>query len=391
MTHRVVVVGGGFGGLPACRFLAREPVDVTLIDRRNHHLFQPLLYHVATGILSTGQIAPPLRQVLPPPRQRARRARRGHWLRPRAPRRDHEEPVPRRGRGALRQPHRGRRGDAVVLRPRGAGGVRARDEDARRRPRAPAPHLRRVRDGRGQHRPRGAAVVADDRDRRRRTDGRGARGPDPRARGAQPAPRLPHLRSGLGPGRAARRGQGAARVVRRPALVTGDAHARGARCGAPHGRAGDRRGPARRRRRDAPTAPSGSRRASRCGPPACRRRRSRRCSPRRPGADTDRSGRIEPLPDLTLPGHPEVFVVGDMVALDELPGVAEVAMQGSLHAANTITRRLRRRARRQAVQVPGSRERRRHRPVPRRSAASAASASAGSRPGSSGSSSTSRS
>ena len=56
--HRVVVVGGGFGGLPATRLLARSPVDVTLIDRRNHHLFQPLLYQVATGILSPGQIAP---------------------------------------------------------------------------------------------------------------------------------------------------------------------------------------------------------------------------------------------------------------------------------------------------------------------------------------------
>jgi NADH dehydrogenase len=59
-----VVVGGGFGGLPACRFLGNLPVDVTLIDRRNHHLFQPLLYQVATGILSPGQIAPPLRHVL---------------------------------------------------------------------------------------------------------------------------------------------------------------------------------------------------------------------------------------------------------------------------------------------------------------------------------------
>ena len=62
--HRVVVVGGGFGGLPACRFLGNLPVDVTLIDRRNHHLFQPLLYQVATGILSPGQIAPPLRHIL---------------------------------------------------------------------------------------------------------------------------------------------------------------------------------------------------------------------------------------------------------------------------------------------------------------------------------------
>ena len=58
------------------------------------------------------------------------------------------------------------------------------------------------------------------------------------------------------------------------------------------------------------------------------------------GADVDRSGHIAPLADLTLPGHPEVFVVGDMVTLNELPGVAEVAMQGSLHAANTIARRL---------------------------------------------------
>src|SRR4051794_41841315 len=64
MTHRVVVVGGGFGGLPACRSPAELPADATLIDRRNHHLFQPLLYQVATGILSPGQIAPVLRHIL---------------------------------------------------------------------------------------------------------------------------------------------------------------------------------------------------------------------------------------------------------------------------------------------------------------------------------------
>jgi NADH dehydrogenase len=58
------------------------------------------------------------------------------------------------------------------------------------------------------------------------------------------------------------------------------------------------------------------------------------------GASTDRIGRIEVQPDLTLPGHPEVFAVGDMMALNELPGVAEVAMQGSMHAANSIRRRL---------------------------------------------------
>jgi NADH dehydrogenase len=62
--HHVVVVGAGFGGLFATRRLKRAPVDVTVIDRTTHHLFQPLLYQVATGILSQGAIAPPVRDVL---------------------------------------------------------------------------------------------------------------------------------------------------------------------------------------------------------------------------------------------------------------------------------------------------------------------------------------
>ena len=60
----MVVVGGGFGGLFATRALGWSPVDVTLINRQPHHLFQPLLYQVATGILSEGEIAPSLRHVL---------------------------------------------------------------------------------------------------------------------------------------------------------------------------------------------------------------------------------------------------------------------------------------------------------------------------------------
>jgi NADH dehydrogenase len=62
--HRVVIVGGGFGGLNAARSLGKAPVDVTLIDRRNFHLFQPLLYQVATGGLSPANIAAPLRGIL---------------------------------------------------------------------------------------------------------------------------------------------------------------------------------------------------------------------------------------------------------------------------------------------------------------------------------------
>jgi NADH:ubiquinone reductase (H+-translocating) len=62
--HRVVILGGGFGGLYAAQALKKAPVQVTLLDRRNFHLFQPLLYQVATGSLSPGEIASPLRSVL---------------------------------------------------------------------------------------------------------------------------------------------------------------------------------------------------------------------------------------------------------------------------------------------------------------------------------------
>ena len=63
-TPLVVIVGGGFGGLAAAKSLSRSAVDVLLIDRSNHHLFQPLLYQVATSVLSSGQIASPIRSLL---------------------------------------------------------------------------------------------------------------------------------------------------------------------------------------------------------------------------------------------------------------------------------------------------------------------------------------
>jgi NADH dehydrogenase len=61
---KVVIVGGGFGGLSAAKKLAGKPVDVTLVDRKTHHTFQPLLYQVATAVLSPGEIASPLRRIL---------------------------------------------------------------------------------------------------------------------------------------------------------------------------------------------------------------------------------------------------------------------------------------------------------------------------------------
>ena len=62
--HEVVVIGSGFGGLFGAKALKRSDVDVTMVAKTTHHLFQPLLYQVATGILSEGEIAPPTREVL---------------------------------------------------------------------------------------------------------------------------------------------------------------------------------------------------------------------------------------------------------------------------------------------------------------------------------------
>src|SRR5690349_2163351 len=64
LKRRVVVIGGGFGGLSVARGLASQPVHVTLVDRSNHHLFQPLLYQVAMAGLAPAEIAVPIRSVL---------------------------------------------------------------------------------------------------------------------------------------------------------------------------------------------------------------------------------------------------------------------------------------------------------------------------------------
>src|SRR2546423_12220903 len=63
-TPRVVIVGGGFGGLAAAKALGKAPVEVILIDRTNHHVFQPLLYQVATSVLAPSQMSSPIREIL---------------------------------------------------------------------------------------------------------------------------------------------------------------------------------------------------------------------------------------------------------------------------------------------------------------------------------------
>ncbi len=189
--RRVVIVGGGFGGLFAARALRRAPVEVTLVDRAYHHLFQPLLYQCATGILSEGQIAAPLRSVL-------KKHKNVKVLLAEATGID----VGARRLKAVRptgDPIELGYDDLIV-----AAGMRqsyfGHDEFARiapgmktlvRRADHPPPRIRRVRDGRDHRRSRPATALADVRPRRRGPDRRRAGRPDPRARHQDAARRVP--------------------------------------------------------------------------------------------------------------------------------------------------------------------------------------------------------
>jgi NADH dehydrogenase len=338
--HRVVIVGGGFGGLPATRFLGRKPVDVTLIDRRNHHLFQPLLYQVATGMLPAGQISPPLRHVV----------RKHDNVRVelaevtqfdldnrivRATVLQHEEReipydslIVAAGVGqsyfghdefALYAPGMKTIDDALELRRRifGAFEMAEMVHD----PAEKKVFLTFAIVGAG---PTGVELAGQIRDlavrslrREFRTfEASSARvivldgGKEPLATfgdrlAGKAAKELEHLGVELRMG---------ARVVGVDAFGVDILDAAGTAS-----------------RLEARTVLWAA--GVEASPLATELAKAS-------GADLDRAGRVEVLPDLTLPGHPEVFVVGDMASINNLPGVAEVAMQGGLHAANTIVRRL---------------------------------------------------
>jgi NADH dehydrogenase len=336
--HRVVIIGGGFGGLFAAKFLRRVPVDVTLVDRTNHHLFQPLLYQVATGILSEGQVAPALREVL---RRHANvrvelgnvndidvDARVVHATRP---------------FGRLALPY-----DSLIVAAGGDGSYFGHDEFS-----PFAPGMKTIDDAlelRG--RIFGAfemAEVEDDEEKRRAWLTFAVIGGGPT--GVEIAGQIAELS-----GRPLKKNFRAidpkgARVL----LFDGGDQiltSFGDRLSDKAARELERLGielHLKSRVTDVDPdsivvdGPGGRSRV------ACHTKvwaAGVQASPlghllaEAAGAETDRSGRVAVLPDCTLPGHPEVFVVGDLMALDDLPGVAEVAMQSGVHAARTIKRRL---------------------------------------------------
>ncbi len=336
--HRVVIIGGGFGGLPAARVLGYTDVDVVLIDRRNHHLFQPLLYQVATGILSEGQIAAPLRQVLRRHKNvtvelaqvddidvdnRIVKARRFFDSPLEVP---YDTLIVATGAGqsyfghdefAVDAPGMKTLDDAMEIRRRIFGALEVAET-------APDPAERdewmtMVVVGAG---PTGVELAGQIRELATRSLDGNFRTIDPsRVRvllvdaGKEPLASFGDKLSDD----AARFLVRAGVELRMNTRVTG-IDATGVDVTGP---AGDERIVAR-----TVIWAAGVQASPLAGILADAT-----------GAAVDHAGRIAVLPDLTLPGHPEVFVVGDMISLDNLPGVAEVAMQGGIHAARTIIKR----------------------------------------------------
>jgi NADH dehydrogenase len=339
--HRVVIVGGGFGGLPATRWLGRKPVDVTLIDRRNHHLFQPLLYQVATGMLPAGQISPPLRHIV----------RKHHNVRvelAEATGFDLDNRVVHTT--VLRHEKRDIPYDSLIV----AAGVGqsyfGHDQFA-----LYAPGMKTIDDAHElRRRIFGAfemAELVDDPDEKQTWLTFAVVGAGPT--GVELAGQIRDLavRSLRGEFRTFE--ASTARVIvldggKEPLANFGDRLAGKAAKELEHLGVELRMGA-----RVVGVDPFGVDILDAAGSTPSRLEARTvvwaagvEASPlaaelaEASGAQVDRAGRVEVLPDLTLPGHPEVFVVGDMASINNLPGVAEVAMQGGLHAANTIVRRL---------------------------------------------------
>jgi NADH dehydrogenase len=349
-VHRVVVVGGGFGGLQAVQHLRRAPVEVTLVDRRNFHLFQPLTYQVATGALSPGEIAYPLRAIfkrredvrvmlaeasdidlearelrlrsvsgVPAPASisydslivsgGSQYAYFGHddWRRYAAEVKSLESAIVARGRllsafeAAEMEPDPQRRGEWLTFVVIGGG-------------------------------PTGVEVAGQIAELARDTLSHDFRTADPRSGRILLIETADRVLTSFPPSLSAKAERSLRRLGVTPllghAVVGVDAES----VAVDDGRGGTERIPTRTVVWAAGVA--ASRLASRLGELT--------------GAEVDRAGRVSVEADLTLPGHPEVFAIGDMIrARDEhgqpvvLPGVAPVAMQEGRYAARVIGDRLR--------------------------------------------------
>ena len=339
--HHVVIIGSGFGGLFAAKALRRAPVRITLIDRTNHHLFQPLLYQVATGILSEGQIAPAIRDVL----------RNISSLRVVLAEVTDIDPVSRTvratelggddatlaydslivaggavtsyfGHDEFRSAASGMKSlnDALYLRGQIFGAFeRAESEDDEK---LRTSFMTFVVIGGG---PTGVEMAGQLRELSRRALRRNYRRIDPSASRVVLVEGGERLVASMGErlSRLTARDLGRLGVeVHLGAMVTG----------LDDGGVDLTQSDGTPLRIDAATkvwaagtraSPLGDRLATAAG------------------AALDRSGRVLVAPDCSVPGYPEIFVVGDLMALNELPALAEVAMQSGVHAARTIRRRLR--------------------------------------------------
>jgi NADH:ubiquinone reductase (H+-translocating) len=337
--HQVVVVGGGFGGIRATRALARADADVTIVDRTNHHLFQPLLYQVATGILPDGVIAPALRGVV----RKQANARvvlaevqdldlAGRVVRALAP----------DGR-KLTLPY-----DTLVVAAGCTDAYFGHDEWS-----VFAPGLKTLRDAsRLRSHILGAFEMAD-----LATDpaeraayltfaviGAGPTGVEMVGQVAELAHEsLPRefksvttteakiLLIEAGPEVLAAFAPKLQRYTRRrlqkmgvDVLLDTAARAMDDDSVTVKGPDGERRVPARTKiwAAGVQASPLAAMLAAATG------------------ADTDRAGRVAVRPDCSLPGHPEVFAIGDMVRLNDLPGVAQPAIQEGTYVGRLIRARL---------------------------------------------------
>ncbi len=338
--HKVVVIGSGFGGLFGTKALRRSDVDITMVAKTTHHLFQPLLYQVATGILSEGEIAPPTREILAS-QKNARvilgevtdidleaRTVTSHVLN-RETVTPYDSLIVAAGAGQSYfgndhfsefAPGMKSIDDALELRGRIFGAfelaeLAETEEEIERL-------LTFVVVGAGPTGVEMAGQIAELAHRTLKHDFRSINTREARVILLDAAPQvLPPFGEKLG---------AKTRVeleklgveVQLGAMVV-DVDERGLEVQDKDGT---------RRRIDAVTKVwAAGVQASPLG----------KTLAEQTGAKLDRAGRIGVNPDLTLPGHPEVFVVGDMISLDNLPGVAQVAIQGSKYAAKEIDNRVR--------------------------------------------------